>query len=99
MPNIINITEHLGRPLIGSVNISKGLSDAGAYGVCIEEVWQPSMLLLAFLNVITIVAMMILHKKGKPEKADRLINILFLVNVFALTMNVVIALGFKFLPV
>lgn len=64
----------------------------------IHEHWSPNMLLFSMLNVITIAIMMVLHKKNMPGKADRLINILFIFNVFALAMNVFIALGFKFLP-
>jgi len=81
------------------LNISRELSSSGAYSVCIEEKWQLDMMAFALLNVITLVVMMILQKKGNYALSDRLINILFLVNVFALTVNVVISMGLKFLPV
>lgn len=82
----------------GTLNLSEELRGAGAYGVCIQENWSPNMLAFSLLNVVTIIIMMVLHKKGHPGRADRLVNILFIFNVFALAMNAVIMLGFKFLP-
>lgn len=96
MPSIINVSNLMNGT---SLNLSKELSDAGAYRVCVEENWSPNMLIFSLLNVVTIAIMMYLHKKNLPGKADRLVNVLFLFNVFALAMNIVIALGFKFLPV
>lgn len=97
MQKIINLSQLMGNQ---SLNLSsQDLSYSGAYRVCIEETWKPDMLAFAIMNVATIIAIFILHKKGRPDLGDRLINVLFLVNVFALAMNIVIALGFKFLPV
>lgn len=95
MWNITNITMAVNESFI---NVSE-ISSAGAYRICINENWSPNMMLFSLLNVITIVIMMALHKKNMPGRADRLVNVLFLFNVFALAMNIVIALGFKFLPV
>lgn len=82
-----------------ALNLSRELSETGAYRICLTENWSPNMLAFSLLNVITIAIMMILHKKGMPGKADMLVNILFLFNVFALAMNTFIMLGFKFLPI
>jgi multisubunit Na+/H+ antiporter MnhF subunit len=82
-----------------TINVSEIARSTGAYKICIEENWSMNIIAFSMINIITIMAMMILHKKGKPGQSDRLINILFLFNVFALTVNVVIALGLKFLPV
>lgn len=81
------------------INLTGELSNAGAYQICVKEIWSMNIIVFSLINVITIAIMMILHKKGKPGLADRGLNILFIINVFALTVNVVIALGFKFLPV
>lgn len=93
MPSITNLTAFQ-----NVSDLANQLREDGIYGICIQENWSPNMLFFSLLNVITIAIMLILHKKGKPEKADRLVNILFIFNVFALAMNTVIMLGFKFLP-
>jgi len=82
-------------------NVSGFINDVttvGAYRTCIDEIYQMDIIMFSLLNVITLIAMMYLQKKGKYKESDRGINILFLMNVFALTANIVIAMGLKFYP-
>ena len=58
-----------------------------------------NIILFSLMNVITLIAILIFQKKRKYDLSDRAINILFLVNVFGLTANIVMALGLKFIPV
>lgn len=97
LPNIsVNISN------VSVINDSGFLNDvarAGAYTyTCVNETYSVNTGLLSFLNMITLGAMLYLHRKGRLDLYDRGVNILLLVNVFAFFANFFILLGFKFYP-